>query len=400
MTALGIFLAMIITLYIIRRIYAKRCLNNLDVALSMSASTATEGDELYLFEILQNKKWLPLPWVNVKFQIDRELEFADNENAVVSDLYYRNDLFHILMHQKITRRLKFVCSKRGYFHIRGLEITAWDILMSNKYIAHFQTNSQLTVYPATLPVTLVDDLCTRVYGYLKSTARIYQDPFSFRGIREYIPGDPMKAVNFKASARSNDLMVNIWDYSNARRIVLLLDVERHTRWHNESLDERAIKIVASLAERLDAEGMPIAYITNAQSIKDKPESSDVPYENTSVLAKRTHRIPPAQAQIPVNAQNHHFAISEGRGPHHLRAILESLAYIDLNNQQLSHFAHILNEIRHTGDFEPEYWFVSCYFDKELEQAFFDLQAAGAKVCWMMPSPRLSEDEITAEVLFV
>ena len=365
MITLGVFVALWLAIFLLKWIYSRACLKDIDVNISISNNTATEGDELVLTEVVQNSKWLPLPWFAVKFRVERELRFADGNDAVVSDAYYRNDLFHVLMHQKVTRRLNFTCTKRGFYAIPGLEITAWDILMENKYIQTHECDVHLTVYPATIPSTTIDELCTRIYGHLSTRHPMYSDPFSFRGIREYSPNDSMKAVNFKASAKAQNLMVNVRDFSNSRQVVLMLDIQRHTIWHNEALDERAIKLAASFAEKLTADGVPIAFISNGRSIRSGL--------STNIL--------------------------EGRGTHHLRSILESLAYINLAAEKVEHFANTLEKIALYEKLEPEYWLISSYYNKEVETAYLRLQESGARTAWIMPEPRPSGTEVWDGIIF-
>ncbi|MCL1884258.1 MAG: DUF58 domain-containing protein [Defluviitaleaceae bacterium] len=358
MATIGIFIALIIVLLFIRRAYGSSCLKNVDVDLSLSADLATEGDELFLTEVISNRKWLPLPWLAVKFQVDRELEFFDNSAAVVSDLYYRHDLFHILMHQKITRRLKFSCTRRGFYAIRGLEVTGWDILMENKYIRKFDCDAHLTVFPQTLDIRETDALCNRIYGQLSAVHPIYPDPFSFRGIREYSACDPMKSINFKASAKVQQLMVNILDFSNSRQIVLLLDAERHTLWHNEFLEERAIKIVASLAERMNSQGVPTALVTNG-----------------------------AASEIP-----------EGKGSVHMRRILETLAYIDFAEENPKPFTEILERL--TPENNPEFWLISPYYTKGVDAALTRLSETGARTAWIMPGDKPKDLSLSDSIIFI
>ena len=360
MSTIGIFIAIIFVLYFMYKIYDKFCLKNLDISLSISAKEANEGDVLTLTEVLSNNKWLPLPWVTVKFRADKELQFAQDSACGlqnVSDAYYRNELFHILMQQKITRRLKFTCSKRGYYFIDGVEITAWDVLMEKRYIQKFPCDIRLTVYPGLISLEEVEELCTKAYGQLRSKLPINPDPFSFRGIREYAPGDPLKAVNFKASARGVGLLVNIWEYTNARQIVILFDAKRHIKLYNEAIEERAIKIVASIAEKYQS--VPLNFITNAKSVIDS--------ENI------------------INFTNN-------------RNILESLAYLDFKNQNISNFAEIITDITQAGNFEPEYWLITPYFSKEIEEAFLLLKNSGAKATWIIPGP--FTPEYPAEIIVV
>ena len=364
MPTLGIFLAIAFTIIIFHKIYAKFCVRNLDVRLSVSRSHATEGEVLTLTEVLTNNKWLPIPWVTVKFRAAKELEFA--QAAAVTDAYYRRDLFHILMQQKITRRLAFTCSRRGYYFVDGVELTAWDVLMENRYIQKFPCDVRLTVYPGTLETEEFDELCTLVYGQMRSTFPINPDPFSFRGIREYSSSDPLKAVNFKASARGLGVMVNIWEYSSARQIEILLDVKRHEAWHHETLEERAVKIAASVSEKMIANGTPTGFVSNGISVVSGMEIN----------------------------------IPQGRGVQHSRSVLEALAYVDFTNQSVDSFAEKINEITIAGNFTPEYWLITPYYSREVEAAFLQLKAVGARAAWIMPGPKDQDTDRCQEIIYI
>jgi len=364
MASIGIFITILITIYILHKIYARYCLTNLDIGVAISAPTATEGDILTLTEVLTNRKWLPLPWVSVKFRTGRELMFSTG--MATTDALYRNDVFHILMHQKITRRLQFECTRRGHYSITGLELTAWDLLMEQKYIRPFNCNVQLTVYPATLPIPEVEYLCTRVYGQLRSRHPITPDPFTFRGIREYAYGDPMKAINFKASARGIGLMVNMADFSNAREVVIILDLQRHILWHYENLEERAIKIAASIAAHMNKIDTPTSLISNGKN-------------------KQTGYTP----HIP-----------HGLGNQHLARILEALAMVDNHNQEIAPISRTLESITLQGQHDQEYWLITPYHSKETEEAYLSLCATGARVVWIKPGDRPTDTSYHDDIIYV
>ncbi|MCL1988099.1 MAG: DUF58 domain-containing protein [Firmicutes bacterium] len=360
MTALGIFFALLTALLIVRLVYSKICLQNLDVQLFFSKKSAVEGDSLVLSTILTNDKWLPLPWVAVKFQISRFLRFSDIASAQISDDYYRNDLYNILMYQKITRRLEFECGKRGYYRLKNLDVTSWDILMDKKYVKKIPCNASLTVYPSTLQLPEINEIFTRINGNIQARRFIHPDPFTFRGIREYSYSDPIKAINFKASAKTQNLMVNLWDYSVSRNVVLLLNLQRQSLWHNEILDERAIKIVASLAERLLSTHIPVKFITNAAGI---------------VTGKGVN-------------------LPECTTPQHIDNILEALAHINLDTTEIeTTFTETLKSAFERHHTEPEYWIVSTYHGKDLENEYNRISNLGATTIWIIPhSQQVQVDE--------
>ena len=350
MTALSIFLALQLSLLILRYVYRRMCFKDLDVRLFFSQNTAVEGDTLILSTTLTNAKWLPLPWIAVKFQVSRHLQFSDTKSAQISDDYYRNDLYNVMMYQRITRRFEFICKKRGYYRLKSLDITGWDILMARKYVSNFFSNADLTVYPKVMDVPEIDELYTRINGNISAKRFIHPDPFTFRGIREYAPNDPIKAVNFKASAKAQELMVNLWDYSVTREVVLMLNLQKQSIWHNEILDEQAIKIVASLAERLTAAHIPVRFITNG----------------TGVVSGKGVDLP------------------EGTGVRHLRLINEALAHIDLEQPPSAPFADILTKSFSMYQREPEYWLVSTYHGDDMENSYSRLRSLGAKTVWVVP----------------
>ena len=351
MTALSIFLALQLALLIVRYIYMKMCFKDLDVQLSFSSPTATEGDSLQLNTILTNNKWLPLPWIAVKFQVSKFLHFFDMKSAKISDDYYRNDLYNILMYQRITRKLDFTCTQRGYYRLKSLDITGWDILMGHKYVSNFDCKADLTVYPSTLQIPEINELCNQIDGNLQDMRFIHPDPFTFRSIREYVPSDPMKSINFKASAKTQNLMVNVLDYSVSRSVVLMLNLQKQSIWHNEILDERAIKIAASLAERLAEKHIPVRFITNGAGILTGCGTE----------------------------------LQEGLGAGQLHNILEALAHIDLAEppSPSDGFADVLAKAFERYQSEPEYWLISTYHGEDIEMAYKRIHSQ-AKTAWIVP----------------
>jgi len=428
-TVIGIFLAILLAFFLIRLLYRRSTLHKLGVEVSFSASRATEGAKLTLTTVLTNSKWLPLPWVAVKLHMSRHLLFDDMENAQISDQYYRNDLYSILMRQRITRRLSFVCGRRGYYSLPTVDLSAWDLLMETKSAQMVECGAHLTVYPATLPIPEVDNLCVQIYGQLRARNIMHPDPFSFRGLREYSPHDPLKAINFKASAKAQELMVNLWEHMNARQVILLYNLQRYSIWHNEVLDEYTIKLVASLAERLTQENVPIRFITNgiciqtddestkkfsvgsseesgnglpAKSPKEPiSESASKSNETARSLASRLLGKPPSKSdepsyasrllgEVPENIaspalpQYQTTEVPEGIGEIQLERILEALAFLDVEQVEVTPFAEILTKVAEKYKTEPEYWLISTYHSPDLEEAYKELRAKGARTVWVLP----------------
>lgn len=76
------------------------------------------------------------------------------------------------------------------------------------------------------------------------------DGFDFFALREYVPGDTLRSVNWKASARSSKLMVNQMMRTTAAEVALFVDARAITAAGAEELSSRVMiaRVVASVTE--------------------------------------------------------------------------------------------------------------------------------------------------------
>ena len=78
---------------------------NLSVSIHFQDKAVLEGEQATLTEVIENRKLLPLAYLNVKFQVSRNLVFQNMENTSVSDFNYKNDVFSVLFHPRSGSRL-------------------------------------------------------------------------------------------------------------------------------------------------------------------------------------------------------------------------------------------------------------------------------------------------------
>ena len=103
-----------------RMLYARWWSREVYVFLRFGKEMVRAGETTCLWEVVENRKRLPLSSLKVKFQCSRHLVFSDRENGMVTDRYYRNDLFSIMPYQRITRTHQLTCPQRGYYAIEEI----------------------------------------------------------------------------------------------------------------------------------------------------------------------------------------------------------------------------------------------------------------------------------------
>lgn len=258
MAVLIILVALALLYYLLRLLYDRHWDKGLSCELSFRDDYAFEDDTSVLNEVLINDKRLPMPVVEIDFHMDKRLRFDDGQNASVSDRSYRRDVFALSVRQKITRSLEFKCTGRGCFHIDEVGIMAQDLFLTQKYRLSLPQSTEFYVLPKPVPTQQISIPFSRIMGTVLSRKKIYDDPFEFAGLREYSRSDPMKYINWKATARTGEMLVNLHESTLSQRVVVLLDMEGRANLLNED----SVRIACSLCERLLREGVQLDIYSN------------------------------------------------------------------------------------------------------------------------------------------
>ena len=95
-----------------------------------------EGETTEITEEVVNDKGFPLPALEIRFALDRNLSYLREsaENASLSDKNYRRDVFSLFSRQKKIRTFALSCEKRGYYRIDEAELVGYDYFFSEKNI--------------------------------------------------------------------------------------------------------------------------------------------------------------------------------------------------------------------------------------------------------------------------
>lgn len=326
--------------------------------VSFSSRQAMKGETLNLVEVITNDKILPLSMVRLKFQIDRKLRFVDDEQTTaVSDKCYKNDVFSLLFYQRITRTIPFVCEKRGFFTIENVDLVSTNLFMNTQYVKTIPVYTELTVYPRLADMSRLDIPFSKIMGECMARRFLYEDPFEFRGIREYQPYDAMSRVNWKATARTGELRVNVHNYTASQEVRIFLNLENETMWEEDALKEECISIAAGLCERLIDAGITVSLVTNG-----------------------------------CNGNGERFCMEGGLSKAHMEMLLSGLARIDLT-RKVQPFIEILEEHEKRKEENRMYVMVSFASGQQLHKRFDALCEKNRGSMWILPYTRRSQYEV-------
>lgn len=251
MILIWVILGIAALIFLQERLYRRCWDKNLSVQLAFSEESAVQGEYCMLTERVENRKFLPLPALKVKFQVSRNLVFEETQSgsSSVTDLYYRNDVLSVRPYMRHVRRLTFFCRKRGYYTIHAVDLVAGDLFLAREFPRSISAETQLYVYPRPYAGTEFVQAMQKLNGEILSRRHLLEDPFEYRGIREYSQRDSLRDINWKATARTGDLKVNMKNYTALKAVRIFLNLEDGALLRKETLLEGAICMAAGAAEQ-------------------------------------------------------------------------------------------------------------------------------------------------------
>ncbi len=255
------------------RIYRKNWKKGLTTELRFSKSVAEQGEEFYLTETCINNKNLEISPLRIKYAVDRSIVSKDiqNQNAQGSDKFYFSDGFVAGPYKKITRSIKCKGLKRGVFSIDEVYRSTFDLFMLHEMHDIEECNAEIKIYPKHMNVGDGNYAYATMCGEMVSRMRLIEDPFCFRGIREYSVNDSIKNINWKSTARTGNLMVNEFESTSWQKALIAVNADEISALAEEEMLEESFRLAVSFAEELLCRGCNVALIGNSRNYKSEEE---------------------------------------------------------------------------------------------------------------------------------
>ena len=279
LASMGLFVAGIAWLW------NKLALEELDYIRVIPQNRVFRGEKVHLSIEISNRKPIPLPRLDIDDDIPDSLkiEGADVGYSPNPNSTRMRHSTSISWYEKTRWDYRISGSKRGYFRIGPATLTSGDIFGLFQNVRQERSRDYLLVYPNIVDLPSIGLPEARPLGDAEGGIRMFQDPSRPSGIRDYQRGDPMKTIDWKATAKMGDLKVRTFEPSSSQTIILLVAVETTLRfWEGYSAVnlERVITAAASVASYVSEKRYSLGMFSNG----------------TPILADRPMKIPPTGSE--------------------------------------------------------------------------------------------------------
>ncbi len=248
-------------------LWERYCLANVTYRRRFGAERLVCGEETDLWVEIANAKPLPLAWVKIADEFPNE--FAVRGISLGrSGQGKRRLLTNILSmrwYERVRRHYWLVARRRGAFDFGPVTLSSGDLFgfrTRSEDIAHKQT---VLVYPKLVPLEHLGLRPARPMGEFRAARRVVADPLRMAGARDYQPGDNVRHVHWKATARRGVLQTKVFDPSASPHLVICLNSHTFERAYEGVISdylETAIVVAASIAHAGLETRHPVGLFTN------------------------------------------------------------------------------------------------------------------------------------------
>jgi uncharacterized protein (DUF58 family) len=141
------------------------------------------------------------------------------------------------------------CSRWGLYEVGDVEVRARDPFRLIVWESRFRRARTLKAYPRPEALSrVVAPIETQLHTG-SEVARVKGDGIEYADIRDFVPGDRVRAINWRASARRGELVVNERHPERNTDVVLFVDSFTDVRGDGRSTLDDAVRATAALASR-------------------------------------------------------------------------------------------------------------------------------------------------------
>ncbi len=237
---------------LVSRLWARYCLRRLDYKRRLSQDHVFFGDQIS-FEIeLTNRKFLPLPWLHIEDELPEQVTLLKGKTEEsAEDRVILNNIMPINMYHRVTRRFPVLCDQRGCFSFGPTRLRSGDLFGFFRRTMMIDTTNTLMVYPRLVPLEDLGIASHQFFGDIRLRQHLFQDPVLTAGVREYAPGDSLKRIHWKSTARVGRIQTKQFEPTTTVDISIFLDVRtlKPPYWGSiHQLQELGIIAAASISQ--------------------------------------------------------------------------------------------------------------------------------------------------------
>lgn len=226
-------------------------LGNIEVIRGFEKSEFNAGEKLVVNIRMKRRSAFPLFYMVIE----------DNLSAALA-LSVKNKSTKALIFPYFRKEIDFEYTiealPRGEHHFQGIQVKVGDLLgLIEKQTTFPTADDKIIVYPA------YEELIYRTMdhhydqGMTASKERVQRDTSMAVGIRDYQPGDRFSWINWKATAKRNEIMTKEFEQRKSHDVLILMDCAPEKNF------EAVVSFTASIVKAILRKGAQVGFLSSS-----------------------------------------------------------------------------------------------------------------------------------------
>lgn len=306
-------------------------LSGIECTRTINTTQVSQGEDVRVKVSITNQRGWPIPWLFIEDYFPPDFPCVGFSKRLVM----------LMPGRSVELEYKLTCPRRGYHRIGPVMYESGDLFGLHKRFRSGKTRDYVSVLPTIAYIETFNVAARRPQGPVRITNRIFNDPTRINNIREYVPGDPLNTIHWKATARTGELHVKTFEPTTVTGGTLILDMhdDSYVPEGKERRMELAITTTASIAYLLQMSGEQVGLLTNGRDAAEVAR-----FETASVSTKNRFEMDEMLESEEESTRISPLTVSTVRSPGQAQKIIENLARI-LPGHGLDLSALIMNQFR-------------------------------------------------------
>ncbi|MFT4417213.1 DUF58 domain-containing protein [Fredinandcohnia humi] len=157
--------------------------------------------------------------------------------------------------RNLTYQYVFDAIPRGEHILEGVRIKTGDLFGLIEKELVYPIHEEFLIYPQYVDIVYRQLENRFEQGMTSSNVRLQRDTAIAIGVRDYKPGDRFSWIDWKASARKNDIMTKEFEQQQSHDVVIFMDRSKSMQF------EQVVTFTASLARAILKKGAQLSFLS-------------------------------------------------------------------------------------------------------------------------------------------
>ncbi|MBN8204166.1 DUF58 domain-containing protein [Bacillus sp. NTK034] len=225
-------------------------LNDFEVERILPKAEFNAGEQAVITLKITRRTAFPLLYLVIEDEMSEQLQHARKSNEAKRFLFSG-------FQKEMSLQYRINSLPRGEHFFASIRMKTGDLLGLIEKERQAPAESRMIVYPAYEEIIYKPMAHHYDQGMTASKERVQRDTSMAIGIREYQPGDRFSWINWKATAKRNDIMTKEFEQRQSHDVYILMDCAPDSRF------EAIVSFTASMVRAILRKGAQTGFLTSA-----------------------------------------------------------------------------------------------------------------------------------------